>query len=163
MGRIVPTRYGSVTQLSASVARDNRDRPREIEMGKPSHTEQLASWITTVRQKKLMCHRSPKRDFRVEAVLTHALHKAEYELRAKQLSRIARWRRLRKHLLKGVEYGSCGRYNATERECEMNGQCSNLRDTNFWRQNLPDDLYEDLSSMVDFLQQLSEVKSSVHR
>lgn len=127
-------------------------------MGKPSHTEQLASWITNVRQKKLKCHRSPKRDFRVEAVLTHALHKAEYELRAKQLSRIARWRRLRKHLLKGVEYGSCGLYNAAEREHE---RCHrhDSRDSNFWRE----DLCEDLSSMVHFLQQLSEVKSMVQR
>ncbi|XP_018314617.1 uncharacterized protein [Mycetomoellerius zeteki] len=154
--RIVPT-YGSVTQLSA-ITRDIRDRPREIEMGKPSHTEQLTSWITNVRQKKLKCHRSPKRDFRMEAVLTHTLHKAEYELRAKQLSRIARWRRLRKHLLKDVEYGSCGLYNTTERVFE---RCHHpdSRNMNFWR----DDLCEDLSSIVNFLQQLSTIKSSVQR
>ncbi|XP_018355110.1 PREDICTED: uncharacterized protein LOC108756047 [Trachymyrmex septentrionalis] len=154
--RIVPT-YGSVTQLSTAT-RDIRDRPREIEMGKPSHTEQLTSWITNVRQKKLKCHRSPKRDFHMEAVLTHALHKAEYELRAKQLSRIVRWQRLRKHLLKDVEYGSCGLYNRTEREFE---RCHDpdSRNTNFWRDNL----CEDLSSIVDFLQQLSTIKSSVQR
>lgn len=155
MRRIVPT-YGNVAQLSA---RDVRDRPREIEMGKPSHTEQLASWITKVRQKKLKCHKSPKRDFRVEAVLTHALHKAEYELRAKQLSRISRWRRLRKHLLKGVDYGSCGLYNAAEQEYERCDQRLDSRNTNFWQE----DLCEDLSSMAHFLQQLSEVKSSVQR
>ncbi|XP_018053486.1 PREDICTED: uncharacterized protein LOC108690612 [Atta colombica] len=155
--RIVPT-YGSVTQLSA-VTRDIRDRPREIEMGKPSHTEQLTSWITNVRQKKLKCHRSPKRDFHMEAVLTHALHKAEYELRAKQLSRIARWQRLRKHLLKDVEYGSCGLYNTTEREFERCGHHPDSRNMNFWRDNL----CEDLSSIVDFLQQLSTIKSSVQR
>jgi len=154
--RIVAT-CGSVTQLSA-IMRDIRDRPREIEMGKPSHTEQLSSWITNVRQKKMKCYRSPKRDFRMEAVLTHALHKAEYELRAKQLSRIARWRRLRKHLLKGVEYGSCSLYNATEREFEKCGH-PDSGDVNFWRENL----CQDLSSMVDFLQQLSEVKSFVQR
>lgn len=155
MGRIVPT-CGSVAQLSA-ITRDIRDRPREIEVGKPSHTEQLTSWITNVRQKKIKCHRSPKRDFRVEAVLTHALHKAEYELRVKQLSRISRWRRLRKHLLKGVEYGSCALYNAAEQErC---GQRPDKKDTNFWRE----DLCEDLSSMVLFFQQLSEIKSPVHR
>lgn len=155
--RIVPT-YGSVTHLSAMV-RDIRDRPREIEVGKPSHTEELASWITNVRQKKLKCHRSPKRDFRVEAVLTHALHKAEYELRAKQLSRISRWRQLRKHLLKGVEYGSCGRYNAAERELERCDQRLDSRDVSFWRE----DLCEDLSSMVHFLQQLSAVKLPAQR
>lgn len=154
--RIVP--YGNVTYLSM-MTRDIRDRPREIEVGKPSHTEELASWITNVRQKKLKCHRSPKRDFRVEAVLTHALHKAEYELRAKQLLRISRWRQLRKHLLKGVEYGSCGRYNATERELERCGQHPDSRDVNFWRE----DLCEDLSSMVHFLQQLSAVKLPVQR
>lgn len=157
MARIVPTCGTHVTQLSA-VMKDV-DRPREIEVGKPSHTEQLTSWITNVRQKKLKCHRSPKRDFRMEAVLTHALNKAEYKLRAKQLLRIARWRRLRKHLLKGVEYGSCGLYNAAEREYERYGQHPDSRNSNFWRENL----CEDLSSMVDFLQQLSEVKSSVQR
>lgn len=155
--RIVPT-CENVTQLSA-VTRDIRDRPREIEMGKPSHTEQLTSWITNVRQKKIKCHRSPKRDFRVEAVLTNTLNKAEYELRAKQLSRIARWRRLRRHLLKGVEYGSCGLYNAAEREFERGDQYLNSKNINFcW-----DNLCEDLSSMVNFLQQLSKVKSPVQR
>lgn len=139
--------------------RDNRDRPREIEMGKPGHTEQLTNWITNVRQKKLKCHRSPKRDFRMEAVLAHTLHKAEYELRAKQLLRIARWRRLRKQLLKGVEYGSCGQYNAAEREFERCSQHPDSRDVNFWRENL----CEDLSSIMDFLQQLSQVKSPVQR
>ncbi|XP_011167639.1 uncharacterized protein LOC105201351 [Solenopsis invicta] len=157
MARIVPTYEAHVTQLSA-IIRDV-DRPREIEVGKPSHTEQLNSWITNVRQKKLKCHRSPKRDFRVEAVLTHTLNKAEYELRAKQLSRITRWRRLRKHLLKGVEYGSCGMYNAAERENERCDQHHDSRNNNFWQGNL----CEDLSSMVDFLQQLSEIKSHVQR
>lgn len=158
MRRMVPAR-GVVTQQLSAITRDLRDWPREIEMGKPSHTEELASWITNVRQKKLKCYRSPKRDFRVEAVLTHALHKAEYELRAKQLSRISRWRRLRKQLLKGVEYGSCGLYNATEREHERFDQRPDSRDHNFWRE----DLCEDLGSMVDFLQQLGEVKSFVQR
>ncbi|XP_011875131.1 PREDICTED: uncharacterized protein LOC105566040 [Vollenhovia emeryi] len=157
MGRMVPTRENAA-QLSATV-RDARSWPREIEMGKPGHTEQLASWITNVRQKKLKCHRSPKRDFRVEAVLTHALHKAEYELRFKQLSRISRWRRLRKQLLKGVEYGSCGLYNASEREYEMRSHQRPGDAANFWRENM----CEDLTSIVHFLQQLGEVKSPVQR
>ncbi|KAL0129376.1 hypothetical protein PUN28_004222 [Cardiocondyla obscurior] len=148
---------GNVTQRRLMVMRDIRDWPYEIEMGGSSHTEELASWITNVRQKKLACCRSPKRDFRVEAVLTHALNKAEYELRAKQLSRISRWRRLRKHMLKGVDYGSCGLYNAAERNHEnYDGQ---RQDASSWRDNL----CEDLNSIVDFLQQLSEVKSSVQR
>lgn len=139
-------------------SRDSRDRPMEIEIGKPSHTEQLAKWITDVRYKKLKCHRSPKRDFRVEAVLTHTLHKAEYELRAKQLSRMHRWRRLRKQLLRGVEYGSCGLYNAAEREfrkCKQNAG----KENNPWEGNL----CEDLSSLDDFLQQLGLIKSVVQR
>ncbi|XP_012529436.1 uncharacterized protein LOC105832761 [Monomorium pharaonis] len=160
MARIVPTCGTHVTRMTqlSSTVRDC-DRPREIEMGKPSHTEQLTSWITNVRQKKFKCHKSPKRDFRVEAVLTYTLNKAEYELRAKQLSRITRWRRLRKHLLKGVEYGSCGLYNAAEREHERCDQRPDSTNNNFWRE----DLCEDLSSMVDFLQQLSEIKSLVQR
>ncbi|KAL6259985.1 hypothetical protein P5V15_009893 [Pogonomyrmex californicus] len=153
-GRLVVTR-GSVEQLS--MTRDDKERPREIEMGKPSHTEQLTRWITNVRQKKLKCHRSPKRDFRVEAVLTHALHKAECELRVKQLSRISRWRRLRKDLLKGVEYGSCGVYNATEREYERCDQRPVSND--LWRENM----CEDLGSLMDFLRQLSGIKTTLQR
>jgi len=141
-----------------TATRDPRDRPMEIEVGKPSRTEQLAKWITDVRYKKLKCYRSPKRDFRVEAVLTHTLHKAEYELRAKQLSRMHRWRRLRKQLLKGVEYGSCGLYNAVERESKCK-EHSSAKGNNLWE----GDLCEDLSSLDDFLQQLGAVKSIVQR
>nr|XP_012223974.1 PREDICTED: uncharacterized protein LOC105673139 [Linepithema humile] len=142
-----------------TATRDPRDRPTEIEVGKPSHTEQLTKWITDVRYKKLKCYRSPKRDFRVEAVLTRTLHKAEYELRVKQLSRMHRWRRLRKQLLKGVEYGSCGLYNAAEREfikCKKN---SSTKENNPWGGNL----CEDLSSLDEFLHQLGTVKSVVRR
>ncbi|CAL1678346.1 unnamed protein product [Lasius platythorax] len=142
----------------ATMRRDARDRRQKIEASKWSHMEQLAKWIVNVRQKKLQCHKSPKRDFRMEAVLTHALNKAEYELRAKQLSRMSRWRRLRKQLLKDVDYGSCGLYNATEREVERCKQLVSKRN-NVWRT----DLCEDLSSLDNFLQQLGEVKSVVQR
>lgn len=138
--------------------RDARDRPMEIDVGKPSHTEQLAKWISDVRYKKQKCCRSPKRDFRVEAVLTRTLHKAEYQLRIKQLSRMQQWRRLRKRLLKGVDYGSCGLYNMNEQDFKKSKENS-VKQNNPWE----GDLCEDLSSLDDFLQQLGSGKLVARR
>ncbi|XP_029178090.1 uncharacterized protein LOC114945908 [Nylanderia fulva] len=125
------------------------------DLKKWSHMEQLANWIVNVRQKKLKCHKTLKRNFRMEAVLTHALHKAEYEFRAKQLSRMSRWRRLQKDLLKNVDYGTCALYNATEREKQ-----DLVPERNTWREL---NLCEDLSSLDNFLQQLGAVKPDVRR
>lgn len=141
------------------VVENGRDRPQEIEIGRPSRTELLAKWITNVRHKKLKCNRSPKRNFRVEAVLAHALHQAEYELRTTQLSRLSRWLKLRKQLLKGVDYGACGLYNMVEEELEKSKDVY-ARQTTFWQEK---DLYEDLVSLDNFLVQLKEIKPVVHR
>lgn len=134
------------------------DRPRAIEMGKPSQTERLAEWISKVHRKKQECYRSPKRDFRVQAVLTCSLHKARYELRAKQLKRMARWQRLKKTFLAGVEYGSCALYHTVE--VERQKQLQARRDGDPWRTR---EMREELDSMDDFFQQLGEIKSFVIR
>ncbi|XP_072763032.1 uncharacterized protein [Anoplolepis gracilipes] len=128
---------------------------RKIEMSELSHMEELAKWIVNVRQKKLKCHRTPKRDLRREALLTHTLRNAEYEYRDKQLRRVSRWRRLRRQFLKDVQYGSCGLYNAAERQDAENEQVSKK---NNWQS-----MCEDLSSLNNFLQQLGKVKSVVQR
>lgn len=152
---------GRVPFLFENIRENIRDdRPQEIEIGRPSHTEQLTKWITDVRHKKLKCNRSPKRNFRMEAVLTHALHQAEYELRVKQLSRLSRWLRLRKQLLKGVNYGACGVYNMAEEELERTEPRGDPRHNIFWPK---EDLCEDLTSLDNFLTQLNEVKPVAQR
>lgn len=140
------------------IKEDDRDQPRRNELSELSHMEQLAKWIVNVRRKKLQCHRTLKRDLRMEAVLTHALRNAEYEYRAKQLSRVSRWRRLRGQLLKDVEYGSCGLYNAAEhREVEKQHNVSR-------KYKLSQESWqEELSSLDNFLQQLGQIKSVVQR
>ncbi|KAM0728209.1 hypothetical protein ACS0PU_005678 [Formica fusca] len=142
----------------APIKGDARDRFRRNEFSELSHMEQLAKWIVNVRRKKLECHKTLKRDLRMEAVLTHALRNAEYEYRAKQLSRVSRWRRLRGRLLKDVEYGSCGLYNAAEhREVEKQHNVSkrNKLSQESWR--------DELNSLDNFLQQLGQIKSIVQR
>ncbi|XP_076657383.1 uncharacterized protein LOC143361678 isoform X2 [Halictus rubicundus] len=115
-------------------------RPREIDIDKPSHTEQLANWISRVRCKKLMCRRNRKRDLRVEAVLTCALFKAEHELRSKQLSRISKWQQFKKQFLRETDYSSC------EEEDPWQGP-----------------LCPELSSLDSFMSKLGEIKVPLQR
>lgn len=133
-------------------------RPRELsDVDKPSHTEQLANWISRVRCKKLMCRRNRKRDLRVEAVLTCALYKAEHELRDKQLSRINRWQQLKKQFLKEMDgYGSYGLYSGQE---SGNGIATPYKDNNPWQ----GELCPELSSLDNFMSQLGEIKVPLQR
>ncbi|CAD1478807.1 unnamed protein product, partial [Heterotrigona itama] len=128
-------------------------RPREIEIDKPSHTEQLANWISRVRCKKLLCRRNRKRDLRIEAVLTCALSKAEHELRSKQLSRISKWQQFKKQFLKTVnstDYQNCEFYNNED-----------MRNSNSYQENNPwqGPLCPELSSLDNFMSKLAEIKS----
>lgn len=126
-------------------------RPREIDVDKPSHTEQLANWISRVRCKKLMCRRNRKRDLRVEAVLTSALFKAEHELRDKQLSRISKWQQFKRQFLKDTGYTTCEFYSAED----MN----NLYQENPWQ----GPLCPELSSLDNFMSKLGEIKMPLQR
>ncbi|XP_053985608.1 uncharacterized protein LOC128893632 [Hylaeus anthracinus] len=128
-------------------------RPREIDIDKPSHTEQLANWISRVRCKKLMCRRNRKRDLRVEAVLTSALYKAEHELRTKQLTRISKWQQLKKQFLREAGYSSCDLYN-----CEGIGEFHSYQE-NPWQSPL----CPELSSLDKFMSKLGEIKEPLQR
>lgn len=130
-------------------------RPREIDVDKPSHTEQLANWISRVRCKKLMCRRNRKRDLRVEAVLTCALYKAEHELRDKQLSRITRWQQLKKQFLKDLDYPHCDFYGTERSE---NGKPAEEA-ANPWE----GPLCPELSSLDNFMSKLGEIKVPLQR
>lgn len=130
-------------------------RSREIDVDKPSHTEQLANWISTVRWKKLMCRRNRKRDLRVEAVLTCALYKAEHELRSKQLSRISKWQQMKTKLLKETNYYSnCNFYNGEDMKSQKSCQ-----EEDPWR----GPLCPELSSLDSFMSKLSEIKVPLQR
>ncbi|XP_006623318.1 uncharacterized protein LOC102674098 [Apis dorsata] len=129
-------------------------RPREIDIDKPSHTEQLANWISRVRCKKLMCRRNRKRDLRIEAVLTYALFKAEHELRSKQLSRISKWQQFKKQFLKDADYSNCEFYN--------NGDTKNSKscqENNPWQ----GPLCPELSSLDNFMSKLGQIKVPLQR
>ncbi|KAK9306061.1 hypothetical protein QLX08_003123 [Tetragonisca angustula] len=129
-------------------------RLREIEIDKPSHTEQLANWISRVRCKKLLCRRNRKRDLRIEAVLTCALSKAEHELRSKQLSRILKWQQFKKQFLKTADYQNCEFYNNED-----------VRNSNLYQENNPwqGPLCPELSSLDNFMSKLAEIKVPLQR
>lgn len=62
-------------------------------------TEELNEWIRKVRTKKVFKKRvSHGTDLRTMAILTQALHKAEYILRQKQEERAQKWARIKSHL-----------------------------------------------------------------
>ncbi|XP_076762231.1 uncharacterized protein LOC143430112 [Xylocopa sonorina] len=129
-------------------------RPRDIEIDKPSHTEQLANWISRVRCKKLMCRRNRKRDLRVEAVLTCALSKAEHELRSKQLSRISKWQQFKKQFLKDTDYPNYEFYNDED-----------MKNSELYQENNPwqGPLCPELSSLDNFMSKLREIKVPLQR
>lgn len=129
-------------------------RPREIDIDKPGHTEQLANWISRVRCKKLMCRRNRKRDLRVEAVLTCALFKAEHELRSKQLSRITKWQQFKKQFLRETNYASCDFYNGVDME-----NSKSYQEEDPWQ----GPLCPELSSLDSFMSKLGEIKVPLQR
>lgn len=126
-------------------------------LGPSDRTEKLTKWISQLNNKKMKCSRSPKRNFRVEAVLTRTLHNAKYELKSKQVERMARWQRLKKQLLKDVHYGSCGLYHAIEAEQENDFVREENESQIDWFKEL------DLDDLNDFLRQISEVKTHIDR
>lgn len=130
-------------------------RLREIDVDKPSHTEQLANWISRVRCKKLMCRRNRKRDLRVEAVLTLSLCKAEHELRSKQMSRISRWQQFKRQFLKEAEYTNCKFYNGND----MDDNSQLCQENNPWQ----GPLCPELSSLDTFMSKLGEIKIPLQR
>lgn len=133
------------------------DEPEAL--GPWDYTEQLNSWINTVNHKKENCSRRNKRDLRMEAVLTHTLRKAMYELRSKQLTRMARWQRVKKQLLKNVYYGSCELYHAVEADRRPNDFDAAQKEdlTLKWYEELG------LEDLDEFLREISEVKTHVER
>jgi len=87
-------------------------RPREIEVGEMNRTEKLISWLKKLGLKKMMF----KHSYFKTALLTPAMNQAQIELRTKQRLRRTRWMELRSNLLKGISYGSCGKFNREEDE-----------------------------------------------
>ncbi|XP_066586679.1 uncharacterized protein [Prorops nasuta] len=119
-----------------------KSRIREVDLALLSHTEKLANWINRVRHKKLTHRYKPKRDLRVQAVLTNALVKAEYELRTKQINRVKKWQMLKQQLLKN----------------ELNYQ-QTFEDDDPWKGQL----CPELKSFDTFMSKLSEIKEPLHR
>jgi hypothetical protein len=66
------------------------------------------------------------------ALLKHAMNQAQIELRTKQRLRRTRWMELKSNFLKGISYGSCGKFNREEDERKRA------------LQNVPDNKYEDV-------------------
>lgn len=126
-------------------------RPREIDVDQPSKTEQLSNWIKKVRCKKLMCRRNRKRNLRIEAVLSYALYKAEYELRRKQLSRISQWRKLKPKFLQNSR--------SDDHNCESLEYSEIYQESNLWHEPV----CQELSSLNDFMLKLSEIKAPLQR
>lgn len=122
--------------------------PHDIDHEQPSKTEQLANWISRVRSKKIMRRRNRRRDLRVEAVLTSALFKAEFELRTKQRLRNIKWQELKKELM--LDYKQCNDYTNYL-------QCQEI---NPWKEQ---PVCEELTSFNEFMSQLGEIKVAVAR
>ncbi|EFN84208.1 uncharacterized protein LOC105183422 [Harpegnathos saltator] len=133
----------------------NSDEPVE---GSQTYTEKMVKWIGKVNYKKLTCSTSPKRNLRVETLLSCTLDKARYNLRCKQVARLNRWRQVRSELLKDVYYGSCAVYHEIEAQKEKD---QIIRGENELQINWFEEL--GLEDLDEFLHQISGIKTSVER
>ncbi|KAG8227610.1 hypothetical protein J437_LFUL011160 [Ladona fulva] len=61
-------------------------------------TEELLSWISKLRCKKISFKKQRRKDLRVEAVLSCAMLKAESDLKLKQRERFVKWQTLKSEL-----------------------------------------------------------------
>jgi hypothetical protein len=131
-----------------------KKRSRKSNADGPSRTEELVNWISSVRRKKSKCRRNRRRNLRIEAMLTHALLKAEDQLRIEQTSIASKRQQLRKKLLKKINYSNYELGNGGDMENSgLSQQC------NPWNEPLCDEL----SSLANFMSQLAEVKVPLQR
>lgn len=103
-------------------------------------TGQLVDWITKVRCKKINAKKLKKKNLFVEAVLAHALNRAETELRTKQQERLRRWQQIK------TSWSS------------NNNICSKQM-SHTWNPSS----CEDLTSLDSFMTQLKTVKCQIER
>lgn len=61
-------------------------------------TEELLSWISKLRCKKISFKKQRRKDLRIDAVLSCALLRAESDLRLKQRERFTKWQTLKSEL-----------------------------------------------------------------
>lgn len=100
----------------------------------PVKTSELTNWIYKVKVKK---QNFKRKNLFIEAVLSNTLSQAEHLLRAKQQERKMRWERIKSTLPVGINTSKMDMTSATP--CE------------------------DLSSIDDFMYQLSQIKVPVQR
>jgi len=126
------------------------------ELGQRSNTEQLFSWITQVRTKKIKYLKSLRRNIRVEAVLGYALSEAQQELRNKQVERINQWQQLQELKLKKIEVNNNNSF-------EIMDHRTSEPDENFNNNEWRGDLGPELNSLDNFMSQLGAIKAPLQR
>jgi hypothetical protein len=104
-----------------------------------SKTEDLSAWINQVKTKKTVICRRRRSDYRLRAMLSNALYKAENELKTKQQERYKKWQ-----LIKLELFG--------DNEC---------KDSDFSYNNVNSS--EDFDSLNMFMSKVSEIKRNLER
>ncbi|KAB0804271.1 hypothetical protein PPYR_01241 [Photinus pyralis] len=99
--------------------------------------ESINDWISKVKCKKMSLKRQKRKNLFMEAILTHALYKAEIELKSKQQQRLQRWRSIK----------------------------ANVTHVDFRNQSSPVHVLdcEELYSLNQFMSQLKDIKFPVER
>lgn len=108
-------------------------------------TSDLANWISKIKFKKLNNKVQKRKNLFIEAVLSNALTRAEYELRRKQQERKLRWQTFKSKWMT-IDHNYC-------------------KDSNNSNKMVCDDhqLYEELNSLDNFMLQLKDVKVPIQR
>ncbi|KAK5647806.1 hypothetical protein RI129_002698 [Pyrocoelia pectoralis] len=98
--------------------------------------ESINDWICKVKSKKMSLRRQKRKNLFMEAILTHALSKAEVQLKCKQQQRLQRWRSI-KATVTHIEFPnkSASAIILDNRTCEeldsLNQFMSQLKDIKF--------------------------------
>lgn len=114
-------------------------------------TSELANWISKIKFKKLNNKTRRRKNLFMDAVLSNALTRAEYELRRKQQERRLRWQTYK------------SRWTAIDHN--YNRDCNDDDDDENSPKIICDDnpLYEELNALDNFMLKLKGVKVPIQR
>ncbi|XP_014475698.1 PREDICTED: uncharacterized protein LOC106745010 [Dinoponera quadriceps] len=136
----------------------------------------LSKWVDQVSTKRDFCWSKPRRNYRMEAILTHTLYKAKRELKRKKLSwstrpyyckredrnKQAEARRMEmdaREEMKENLYGTCVQTLVPEWKAEE----STEKGTTKWDDEFVKDVEDVLSNLDSFMNEVNKVQTVVQR
>lgn len=127
--------------MGVALKRDSDAKTFQVVHGQ---TEELVTWISKIRCKKLAFKRKASKSLRIDAILSSALNRAETELKKKQRERFRKWQLLKSELFK---QSRCGKVMRCDKQ----------------PLNWDEKTSEEIDSLNTFMSMLKEVKRPLSR